>query len=49
MKNKSDLRGLLNRRNLIYKLADIKIDSEKLNKNRLVEKVLYNINKYLEN
>ena len=49
MKSKRDLEILLNKRNLIYKEADIKIDSGKLNKSRLIEKVLHKINKYLEN
>ena len=48
MKSKRDLEILLNKRNLIYKEADIKIDSGKLNKNRLVEKTLHKINKYME-
>ena len=49
MKSKRDLEILLNKRNLIYKEADIKIESGKLNKSLLVEKVLHKINKYLEN
>ena len=49
MKSKSDLEVLLNKRNLIYKEANIKIEATKLNKSRLLEKVLFKITKYLEN
>ena len=49
IKSKSDLEILLNKRNLIYKEANIKIESKKLNKSLLLEKVLFKITKYLEN
>ena len=43
LKNKSDLESLLNKRNLIYKEADIKIDINNLSKNSLIEKVFQDL------
>ena len=43
LKNKSDLETLLNKRNLIYKEADIKIDTNNLSKNSLIEKVFQDL------
>ncbi len=48
LQSKNDLEVLLKKRSLVYKEADIKIDSGNLNKHSLVEKVLYKIDKYLE-
>ncbi len=48
LKSKNDLEVLLHERSQVYKEADIKIDSENLNKYSLVEKVLYKIDDYLE-
>ena len=48
MKSINDLEVLLNKRNLTYQEADIKIESEMLNKNNLVEQAVFKIEQYLE-
>ena len=47
LKSKNELEVLFNKRKLIYKEADIKIESKKLNKNSLIEHTVYKIEKYL--
>ena len=46
--NKNDLEALLKKRSFIYKEADVKIETGKLNKNNLIEEILNKL-KLLEN
>ena len=48
LKSKEELEVLLKKRKLIYKEADIKIETENLNKKNLIDKTIEQLDKYLE-
>ena len=48
LKSKRELEVLLNKRNLTYKEADIKIEAGNLNKKSLINNAIHQIDKYLE-